>query len=55
MQSINAAPARPGVFKGYIEEVDDGVVDSPTTMQGADADGFMVEPYPDDAMDIDME
>ena len=55
IQTIDAASSQPKVFRGYIEEVEDRVVDSPTTMQGADADGFVIEPYMEDAMDIDME
>jgi hypothetical protein len=53
VQTIKAGPSRPEVFRGYIEEVEDTFVGSPTTMDGTD--GFMVEPYPEDAMDIDME
>lgn len=55
VQTINAFPSRPNVFKGYIEEVEDSLAASPTTMQGGDADEIVVEPYPEDAMDIDME
>ena len=55
VQTINSVPPRPKVFRGYIEEVEDSQFGSPTTMQGAGADGFVVEPYPEDAMDIDME
>lgn len=55
VQTINAFPSRPDVFKGYIEEVEDSLASSPTTMQSGDADEIVVEPYPEDAMDIDME
>jgi hypothetical protein len=55
VQTINAVPSRPKVFRGYIEEVEDSFAVSPTTMQSADMDGFVVEPYLEDAMDIDME
>ena len=56
VQTINALPSHPKVFTGYIEEVEDGVVGSPTTVQDTypDTDDFVVEPYPEDAMDIDM-
>lgn len=55
VQTINTVPSPPNVFRGYIEEVEDGVVSSPTTLQDVDTEGFVVEPYPEDAMDIDME
>ncbi len=55
VQTINAVPSRPKVFKGYIEEVEDSLAASPTIMQDAHADEIVVEPYPEDAMDIDME
>ena len=55
VQTINAVPSRPNVFKGYIEEVEDSLASSPTTMQGTDVDKIVVEPYTEDAMDIDME
>lgn len=55
VQTINAVPSRPKLFRGYIEEVEDSFAASPTTIQDARADEIVVEPYPEDAMDIDME